>query len=809
MKRTAIALIITAAAALMAAGAALAQRSPLHPTFPLLDADGVNVLESGAPISTTATCGTCHDTAFIAANTQHGDGGRVSSGALPPEQLMSTEVEMNCFLCHLTAPNNEARIAALEAGQAEWANTATLVGSGIVDLTEGGFVYNSEAFSADGALKPEYVLLQDPRSDNCGVCHGQVHLENQTPLMLAAADSRAWRTFITGQVISPQRIANSGANIDQRGALSRPWDVHAERVLNCVDCHFSVNNPIYTQPNAPPAHLTFDPRRIDFGEYLKRPSHMFASGSDSMRTCSACHDAAASHTWLPYLERHVSVLACESCHVPQLYAPALASRDATVARLDGSPVETFRGVDGDGTQVDPVATLITGYQPALLQQVDAGGASSLSPYNLVAVWYWAAGDPPMPVSMSDVSAVYLDGDGYAAEVMALFDADGDGALSDAELTLDSDAKIALIADRLRARGFVDPHIVGEVVPYPIHHGVVGGSWAVRDCQACHSENSRLVAALPLGGRMPGEMMPLLADDSRVRWNGSLIRDDDGRLLFAPQTQSDAANLYIFGRDSVPLVDRLGVALVLLTSLGVTLHAGLRVIVGRRKAARCAPAVRREYMYSVYERQWHWLQTALIFGLTFSGLVVHKPEMFSLFSFAWMVDVHNLFALLLVINAALALFYHLASGEIRQFIPRPYGFFDQMMAQAVYYLRGIFRGEPHPFEKQRERKLNPIQQLTYFGLLNVLLPLQVISGVLMWGAQQFPALTQMLGGLPFLAPFHTLIAWLLVMFIIVHVYMTTTGHEPAANLRAMIFGYDEVETPAESPTELKPTPESQG
>ena len=32
----------------------------------------------------------------------------------------------------------------------------------------------------------------------------------------------------------------------------------------------------------------------------------------------------------------------------------------------------------------------------------------------------------------------------------------------------------------------------------------------------------------------------------------------------------------------------------------------------------------------------------------------------------------------------------------------------------------------------------------------------------------------LGGLPYLAPFHTLIAWLLATFIVAHVYLTTTG-----------------------------------
>ena len=39
---------------------------PLHPNFALLDANGNNVLDSGEAISTMNTCGSCHDTAFIA-----------------------------------------------------------------------------------------------------------------------------------------------------------------------------------------------------------------------------------------------------------------------------------------------------------------------------------------------------------------------------------------------------------------------------------------------------------------------------------------------------------------------------------------------------------------------------------------------------------------------------------------------------------------------------------------------------------------------------------------------------------------------
>jgi thiosulfate reductase cytochrome b subunit len=198
------------------------------------------------------------------------------------------------------------------------------------------------------------------------------------------------------------------------------------------------------------------------------------------------------------------------------------------------------------------------------------------------------------------------------------------------------------------------------------------------------------------------------------------------------------------------------------------------------------------MYSFYERLWHWLQTTAILLLLFTGLIIHKPDTFGIFSFRYVVQVHNILALILVVNAGLSAFYHLATGEIRQFLPRPRGFFDQAFLQAKYYLRGIFRGEEHPFEKTPQRKMNPLQQVTYIAILNVLLPLQIITGILMWGAQRWPEFIAGLGGLPYLAPFHALIAWLFASFIVMHVYLTTTAHEPLASIKGMVIGWDEVE-----------------
>jgi thiosulfate reductase cytochrome b subunit len=156
-----------------------------------------------------------------------------------------------------------------------------------------------------------------------------------------------------------------------------------------------------------------------------------------------------------------------------------------------------------------------------------------------------------------------------------------------------------------------------------------------------------------------------------------------------------------------------------------------------------------------------------------------------------VRIHNIVAFVVVLNAFLAAFYHFASGQIRQYLPEPKGFFSQAIQQTQYYLRGIFKGEPHPFEKAPDSKLNPLQQVTYLAILNVLLPLQVLTGIAIWGAERWPEFAGIIGGLRYVAPVHALVAWLFAAFLIMHIYLITTGHTPTANIKAMVTGWEEV------------------
>ena len=143
------------------------------------------------------------------------------------------------------------------------------------------------------------------------------------------------------------------------------------------------------------------------------------------------------------------------------------------------------------------------------------------------------------------------------------------------------------------------------------------------------------------------------------------------------------------------------------------------------------------------------------------------------------------------NAFLGFFYHGVTAAIRNFIPASNGLVRRLLEHLEYQTRGIFYGNPHP-KNAPGSKLNPLQQLTYLALLNFLFPLQIASGVIMWALGEWPSLGSTIGALTLVAPIHNFGSWLFLTFLVLHVYLVTTGRTPAEHVRSMLSGYRDVE-----------------
>jgi thiosulfate reductase cytochrome b subunit len=194
---------------------------------------------------------------------------------------------------------------------------------------------------------------------------------------------------------------------------------------------------------------------------------------------------------------------------------------------------------------------------------------------------------------------------------------------------------------------------------------------------------------------------------------------------------------------------------------------------------------RVYIFKRFERFWHWTQAATILFLLLTGFEVHGA--YNLFGFDRAVDLHTIAAWTLITLWVFAVFWHFTTGEWRQYIPT----LDKVGAMIKYYLTGIFTDAPHPFRATTLTKHNPLQRLAYLFLWLVITPVIWFSGWFYlfygqwreWGVDGFLSLE-------WVAFFHVLGAYMILVFVIAHTYLITAGHTPTAHLKAMITGWED-------------------
>jgi hypothetical protein len=394
-------------------------------------------------------------------------------------------------------------------------------------------------------------LLPVSPGRTCGGCHDLDLLAGHAGHPLFRLDLRPGERRASLDLVAPP-----GEHCDQchaRPPISQ--DVHAGSGMECLDCHFRENNS---------------------------DTNPVSDGLDSRPgRCEVCHDALASHEWLPYRKRHMNRVLCEVCHIPRSGAPARRVVDWTVLTPEGKPRVEYRGIRdvADNTAGgSPV-----GYRPLTLTRV--GGESTpnaLAPYNLITTWSWKHGEPSRPAPLDVLKTALISGGTYRENIASALDSNRDGAIGEEELALDTPAKLSAVRERLVALGLTDPHISGEIRPYGLHHGVVPAEEATRNCAHCHSESTDLAREFTLASAAPLEALPYPAGETGVRLGGAM--SFAGRqLLYTPAASWDG--FYILGYDRWGSVDTLGLAAVLAAVAAVGVHGGIRLVLWRSRRPR--------------------------------------------------------------------------------------------------------------------------------------------------------------------------------------------------------------------------------
>jgi len=187
------------------------------------------------------------------------------------------------------------------------------------------------------------------------------------------------------------------------------------------------------------------------------------------------------------------------------------------------------------------------------------------------------------------------------------------------------------------------------------------------------------------------------------------------------------------------------------------------------------------------RLWHWLNALIVFGLLGTGLHLRLHGMAALHPRDPALLLHKGLGLAMIATTLFWLVYAFGSGSRRCHYRIRKGDLRGMAAQARYYLFSIFVGEENPFHAQTTAKYNPLQKIAYDTVMLVFLPLQAITGLLFLNV---PPLRDGLLAANLVGPLgalHVLCSYLLLLYLVVHLYMSTLGETFFSHTWAMISG----------------------
>lgn len=204
-----------------------------------------------------------------------------------------------------------------------------------------------------------------------------------------------------------------------------------------------------------------------------------------------------------------------------------------------------------------------------------------------------------------------------------------------------------------------------------------------------------------------------------------------------------------------------------------------------------PAGHRIYLLPLWLRIWHWSNAALILTLAVTGASLHFAGAGAyLVPFSLAAKIHDVAGLALVALYGWFVVANIVSGNWWQYVPKQPGVIARCMVQARFYMGGIFRGEPHPYPPTREANFNAMQALIYWAVMYLLMPVLLVSGLIFLFPTLAPDKLFGLDGLLPVAMVHYLAGAALMLFMIAHIYLGTTGDRVSSMFKMMITGWHE-------------------
>ncbi len=501
--------------------------------------------------------------------------------------------------------------------------------------------------------------------------------------------------------------------------------VHGKIGFTCTSCHEGITS-INTVKRIP-HRIGIKPKCAECHQKENQIYSKSRHAQVSKKTCGSCHDP---HYIIPFHQMSVPdrQQICQKCH------------------------------DTEGThQWLPQKALHFNY-------LECASCHDLSAEIGIA-FYIVDTKGPKPDHMLDYARLsQFIGSGKQGLIETL-DPDKNGILSESE--------ISSFITKLRKNGIPGADLEVRILVLKPAHNFAGGGEGIRDCSFCHSKNAKVYSKLFF--QIPeknGDLrtIPLERRLSAVLGEGSFLKNF--YLLGESRIRTDDLKdlLTQIRRIGFKWLDIIGIFLLIIVVILIGLHAMLMVFT--RKMRTKLRFFEKAEPRPITIRVWHWVHGFFVIILILTGIQLRLPDALPIFAnFLNAVNLHNLSAAIVIIDYIFWLCYHLWKREFKsRLLILPRDLVENTAEILHYYGYLIFVGEGYPRDLLHGSEFNPLEKALYLTIMVFFLPIQILTGIMLYDLYAMMPVINFLGGVRVLDAAHLLTAYLLGACMIFHTYL---------------------------------------